>query len=178
MKCIVRIPISSWAVRYFLSQNRHKLAPDGKTIHHTAKDMIGKIVTGYMRKTAFEQWYMAMPEGPHLRIGLPEAYYRFGLTREDLENLSDILEQIAKKDICYKVAITASLPGVSRAAAIREVFRMEGITDEEYDQGHFRRYFDRYCQDSLGKPFPDFRKEITRALKEIYDPLMVDKALA
>ena len=174
MKCLVRIPMPSWAVRYFIHQNRHKLLTDGVTISHTAKDMIGKLVTGYMRKTCFENWHMANVNESHLRLALPEYYNRFPLTKSDLKNLAEILESIARNDICYKVAVNASLPGVSLAMSIRQVFEIEGITDEEYEHGHFRRYFQRYSADSLGKKFPDFRKETTRALKEIYDSKLVE----
>jgi hypothetical protein len=170
--------MESWAVKFYQNQNRHKLAPDGITIIHTAKDMIGKLITGYMRKTIFDAWDMHIPKGSHLRVALPGNYSRHGLTREDVRNLSDILEQIAKKDICLMVAMAACQPGVSRSHSIREVFEQMGITDEEYDQGHFRRYFDRYGKDSLGVDFLTFRKEVTRTLKEIYGRVIVDSVIA
>ena len=172
MKCIVRIPLEPWCIRFFLHQNAHTLDADGITIVQTAKDLLGKIITGYMRKTIFDNWYMAIPSQPHIRIALPQNYNRHGLTKEDTENISSILEQFAKKELCYQVALYSSLPGVSRAITIRKIFEKIGITDEEYDQGHFRRYFDRYAKDSLGRDFLDFRPEVTRALKEIYDPII------
>lgn len=172
IKCIVRIPMASWAVNYFLSQNRHKLAPDGITIQHTAKDMIGKIVTGYMRKSTFDN--CTVPTGSHLRIALPANYFRYGLLQKDIDNLTSVLEHIAKKDICYKVAVIACMPGVSRSHSIRVVFEKLGISDEEYDQGHFRRYFDRYGKESIGAEFKEFRKEVTRTLKEIYGPMVAE----
>jgi hypothetical protein len=175
MKCIVRIPVQPWVQRFFLKMCEHQLDTDGITIVQSSKDLLGKLITGYMRKTAFEAWYMSVPTGTHLRIALPISYNRYGLTRQDLDNISDIMDQFAKKELCFKVAVLASLPGVSRSHSIRECFAIEGITDEEYDQSHFRRYFDRYCKDSLGRSFYDFRKEVTRSLKEIYDPIMVEK---
>lgn len=177
MKCIVRIPVQTWVQRFYLRMNEHNLDTDGITINQNATDLIGKIITGYMRKSLFDHWYMAIPDGCHLRIALPISYSRYGLTKQDMENLSDILEQFAKKQICFKVAVLAALPGMSRAKSIRETFALEGITDEEYDQGHFRRYFDRYCKDALGKSFYDFSHEFNRSLKEIYDPMMVEEKL-
>ena len=157
-----------WAVKFFQHQNRHKLDTDGITIVHTAKDMVGKLVSGYMRKTIFDVWDMHIPEVSHLRVALPSSYSRHGLTKQDLENLSDILEQIAKKELCLMVAMAACMPGVSRSHAIREILGQVGITDEEYDHSHYRRYFDRYSHDSLGVDFLTFRKEVTRTLKEIW----------
>lgn len=168
MRIIVRIPLDAWAVRYFISCHRDQLEPDGKTIRQTAKDLIGKLVTGYMRKTAFEAWYMGIPSESHLRISLPGNYAKHGLTEADTGLLKDFLTDLAQREICLRVAMAASMPGVSRALSIREVFRANGITDEEYDQGHFRRYFDRYAAGSLGVDFKSFRSEVTRSLKEIY----------
>jgi hypothetical protein len=172
MRIIVRIPLNEWAVKHLIHTNRHRLEPDGITIQQTAKDLIGKLVTGYMRKTIFDAWSMAIPSESHLRISLPVNYSRYGLTAQDLVNLSDMLTDLAQREICREVALIASMPGISRAMAIREVFVWYGISDEEYDQGHFRRYFDRYSKGSLGAEFPEFRKEITRTLKEIYGPLV------
>jgi hypothetical protein len=172
MRIIVRIPLDPWAVRYFMSCHRESLEPDGKTIRQTAKDLLGKLVTGYMRKTAFEAWYMGVPKESHLRISLPGNYARHGLTEADTMMLRDFLTDLAQREICLRVAMAASMPGVSRALSIREVFKANGITDEEYDQGHFRRYFDRYAADSLGVDFRVFRSEITRTLKEIYGPVI------
>ena len=173
MRIVVRIPLDSWAVRYFISCHRDHLEPDGKTIRQTAKDLLGKLVTGYMRKTAFEAWYMPVPKESHLRISLPANYARHGLTLEDTKLLRDFLTDLAQREICLRVAMAASMPGVSRALSIREVFKANNITDEEYDQGHFRRYFDRYSADSLGVDFKAFRAEVTRSLKEIYGPVIV-----
>lgn len=172
MRIIVRIPLSEWAVKHLINTNRHRLDADGITIQQTAKDFIGKLITGYMRKTIFDAWSMAIPTESHVRISLPMNYARFGLTAQDLVNLSDMLTDLSQREICREVALIASMPGVSRAMAIREVFAHYGISDEEYDQGHFRRYFDRYAKGSLGAEFPEFRKEITRTLKEIYGEAM------
>jgi hypothetical protein len=172
MKCIVRIPLEPWCIRFIVYQNAHKLDSDGITIHQSAKDLLGKIVTGYMRKTIFDQWYMAIPSQPHIRIALPPSYNKYGLTKEDTENISSILEQFAKKELCFQVAVYASEPGVSRANVIRKVFNHYGITDDDYDLGHFRRYFDRYSKDALGRDFLDFRAEITPTLKQIYAPII------
>lgn len=172
MRIIVRIPLDAWAVKYFQACHRNSLESDGVTIRQTAKDLLGKLITGYMRKTAFEPWYLGIPKGPHLRISLPATYSRHGLTVGDMNLLKDFLTDLAQREICLRVAMAASMPGVSRALSIREVFRANGITDEEYDQGHFRRYFDRYAADSLGVDFRVFRPEITRTLKEIYGPVI------
>lgn len=172
MRIIVRIPLDPWAVRYFLSCHRDSLEDDGKTIRQTAKDFLGKLVTGYMRKTAFEPWYMTVPKDSHLRISLPGMYARHGLTIGDMNLLRDFLTDLAQREICLRVAMAASMPGVSRALSIREVFKAFNITDEEYDQGHFRRYFDRYAADTMGVDFKVFRAEVTRTLKEIYGPVI------
>ena len=172
MRIIVRIPLSEWAVRHLIHTNQHRLDDDGTTIQQTAKDFIGKLITGYMRKTIFDAWSMAIPTDSHLRVALPMNYARYGLTAQDLVNLSDMLTDLAQREICREVAMIASMPGISRAMTIREVFAVRGITDEEYDQGHFRRYFDRYAKGSLGAEFPEFRREITRTLKEIYGEAM------
>jgi hypothetical protein len=172
MRIIVRIPLSEWAVRHLIHTNRHKLDADGVTIQQTAKDFVGKLVTGYMRKTIFDAWTFRIPTESHLRISLPINYSKHGLSEQDLVNLSDMLTDLAQREICREVALIASMPGISRARSIREVFAVHGITDEEYDQGHFRRYFDRYAKGSLGADFLAFREQITRTLKEIYGDAM------
>lgn len=174
MKCIVRIPMARWAVKFFLKENRHNLEDDLITVRQTAKDKIGKIITGYMRKTMFDTWYMGVPDDSHLRVALAGNYAKHGLTKKDLEVLQGVLEEMARDKIVFMVAVFASLPGVSRSQSIRKVLEGCGITEEEYDQSHFRRYFDRYCADSLGVSFKDFRAEVTRALKEIFGEVFWD----
>lgn len=174
MKCLIRVPLAAWAVKYFQAHHRDRLDVDGITLNQTAKDLIGKIISGYMRKTAFEPWYFFDGKTPHLRIHLPLKYNRHGLTEQDLKNLSDILMDFAQRSICMQVALIASMPGVSRERAIRETFHQMRITEEDYDPSHFRRYFDRYGHDSLGMDFKAFRSEVTRSLKAIYDDKFVD----
>ena len=72
------------------------------------------------------------------------------------------------------VATFPSMPGISRSKAIRCTFNLMDITDEEYDMSHFRRYFDRYADDSIGKDFREFRGDVTRSLKEVYDAEFID----
>lgn len=174
MKCIIRIPLPTWAVKYYRCQHQDKLEADGITLNQTAKDMIGKIITGYMRKTAFDAWYFFDGSGSHLRINIPFKYNRHGLTEQDLKQLSDILLDFAQRSLCMQVALIASMPGVSRELAIRETFRQMDITEEDYDPSHFRRYFDRYGHHSFGMDFHAFRSEVTRSLKAIYNEGFVE----
>lgn len=169
--------MQAWAVKFYLWQNSHKLEADGVTVSQTAKDKIGKLLTSYMRKTIFDNWYMGPAKGPHLRVSLPIQYSRHGLTSADLINISDILEEQARDLICAFIGGDAARPGISRALAIREYMNMFGISDDEYDYSHFRRYFDRYAINTFGKAFPDFRHEVTRTLKEIYDPMIMESGV-
>lgn len=172
MKCLIRIPFSdsnSWVVKFIQYQHRHTMDTDGITIVQTARDMIGKLVTSYMRKTMFDMWYMPPKSGPHLRIYIPENYNKHGLTEGDVKNLSDILKDMAQRDLCFMVMVYASNPGVNREEVVRRLWDQIGINDDEYDMEHFRRYFDRYGKNSTGAEFLDFRKEVTRSLKAIYD---------
>lgn len=158
-----------WAVKFYRYQNQHKLEKDGVTISQTAKDKIGKMVTSYMRKTIFDMWYMGQVEDSHLRVTLPGSYARHGLTKADIDNIGDMMEDEARDRICLMVGSMAANPGISRSLAIRKVMELMDISEDEYDLSHFRRYFDRYGINSFGKDFLDFRKEITRTLKQIYD---------
>jgi hypothetical protein len=172
MKCLIRIPFAAkdgWVIKFLTYQHRHLMDADGKTINLTAKDYIGKLVTSYMRKTIFDSWYMVHPKENHLRINLPINYNRYGLTKGDYENLSDILKDIAQRELCMLVMIHASLPGVSREEVARRLWEQMGMTDDDYDMEHFRRYFDRYGHNSTGTEFLDFRAEVTKSLKAIYD---------
>jgi hypothetical protein len=172
MRCLIRIPFHTeyaWVVKFYHWQNRHNLESDGVTVRQTAKDRIGEILTSYMKKTLFDPWYMALPSRPHLRVSLPIAYNRYGLTRGDLEAISDILKKFAQDQLCLMVMIQASLPGVNREQVIRAIWEMIGLTDDDYDMEHFRRYFDRYGKNSVGSEFLDFQREVTRVLKVIYD---------
>ena len=176
MKCLVRIPFlqsDSWVPKFIQYQNRHLIDPDGVTIHQTARDMVGTLITSYMRKTIFDAWYFPRPTGPHLRVYLPINYNKHGLSRGDLDNLSEILKDIAQRDLCLMVMIYASMPGMNREEVVRRLWEQIGITDDEYDMEHFRRYFDRYGKNSTGADFIDFRKEVTRSLKAIYDGKLV-----
>jgi len=172
MKCLVRIPFDkkdSWVVKYYLWKNRHNLEPDGLTVQQSAKDMIGEILTSYMSKTFFDIWYVGVPDGPHLRVSLPAKYSRYGLTTRDYKAISNILKKIAQDALCGFVMTEASLPGVNREQVIRAVWKMIGLTDDDYDMEHFRRYFDRYGQNSTGSEFLNFRTEVTKVLKVVYD---------
>lgn len=172
MRCLVRIPFEikdAWVVKYYIWQNTHRLDADGLTIVQSAKDKLGEILTSYMKKTIFDPWCMALPSTPHIRIALPSNYNRFGLTSGDLKAISQILKKIAQDDLCQMVMIYASLPGVNREQVIRALWKLIGLTDDDYDMEHFRRYFDRYGQNSTGTSFLNFQNEVTRALKPIYD---------
>ena len=169
MNVLIRIPMQAWAVKFYLYQNRHKLDRDGVTIHQTAKDKIGKMITSYMRKTIFDLWYMGKVDESHLRVYLPGSYARHGLTKEDIRNIGDMMEDEARDRICLMVASMAANPGISRSLAIRKVLELMDISEDDYDLSHFRRYFDRYGANSFGTDFLNFRKEITRTLKQIYD---------
>lgn len=172
MKCLIRIPFSeeyAWVVKFYQWQNRHKMDVDGITVLQTAKDKIGVILTSYMRKTIFDPWCMAQPDQPHLRVMLPVNYNRYGLTAGDLDAISNILKRLAQESLCMMVMIYPSLPGVNREEVIRAVWKLIGLTDDDYDMEHFRRYFDRYAKNSVGAEFLNFRSEVTRVLKAIYD---------
>lgn len=176
MKCLVRIPFSkndSWVPKFIQYQNRHLLDADGVTIHQTARDLVGKLVTSYMRKTIFDPWYFPKPTGPHLRVYIPINYNKHGLSHGDLLNLSEILKDMAQHQLCWMVMVYACNPGVNREEVVRRLWDQIGITDDEYDMEHFRRYFDRYGKNSTGAEFLDFRKEVTRSLKAIYDEKFV-----
>ncbi|WP_373399706.1 hypothetical protein V8V91_08615 [Algoriphagus halophilus] len=174
-KCLVRIPLPAWAVKFYLHRQRHKLAEDGISIHQTAKDFLGKLVTGYMRKTFFDPWYVGIPQTSHLRIWLPGTYNRHGLTKQDYENLSDMLKDLAQQELCFQVALFTTLPCVNCAQAIRITWDLLGLTDEDYDQEHFRRYFDRYNKHAIGTDFPDFSEDVNRHLKAFYDVHYLEK---
>jgi hypothetical protein len=172
MKCLIKIPFApkdGWAVKFLQYQHRHLMDEDGRTIHLTAKDYVGKLITSYMRKTIFDPWYMIPPTGNHLRVYVPGNYNRYGLSKGDLENLSDILKDIAQRELCLMVMVYASLPGVSRESVARKLWAQMGITDDDYDMEHFRRYFDRYGHNSVGTGFLDFRSEVTKVLKAVYE---------
>jgi len=172
MKCLVRIPFSAtdaWVIKFLRYQHRHLLAEDRLTIQATAKDFLGKLLTSYMRKTIFDAWYMPKPDKNQLRVMIPANYNRHGLSLGDLENLANILKDIAQRELCMLVNINGSLPGVSREQVIRAVWEMIGLNDDDYDMEHFRRYFDRYGRNATGAEFLDFQTEVTKVLKAIYD---------
>jgi hypothetical protein len=176
MKCLIRIPFApeyGWVVKFYQWQNRHQLDTDGLTIVQSAKDKLGEILTSYMKKTIFDPWCMGIPSGPHLRIALPLNYNRHGLTSGDLKAISTILKKIAQDDLCQMVMIHASLPGVSREQVIRAIWELIGLTDDDYDMEHFRRYFDRYGKNSVGAEFLNFQTEVTKVLKAVYDERFV-----
>lgn len=173
MKCLVRIPLDPWVVKFFIWKNRTRLQSDGITIEQTAKDTIGKLLTSYMQKTIFDMWYMANREEPHLRIVIPAVHFRNGLTKGDLKALSSILKDIAQDQLCLMLMSYGSLPGVSREKVIRGLWEMIGLTDDDYDMEHFRRYFDRYGYNSTGTDFLSFQKEVSKVLKPKFDQQFV-----
>ncbi|MBS4070682.1 MAG: hypothetical protein KGZ90_05110 [Algoriphagus sp.] len=108
-------------------------------------------------------------QGEYLKIKLPSYYSKYGLSEEKMIQIGLFLDQICRNDLVMHVGLLACFPEFSRASSIRIVLSFYGITDEEYDPSSFRRYFDRYSNQSLGEEFLVYRTRFNAFLKNYID---------
>lgn len=101
-----------------------------------------------------------------LKVKLSKHLSRYGLSEKNLYSIGFLLDRICRNDLVMHVGLLACFPEFSKASSVRIIFEFYGITDEEYDPGHFRRYFDRYSDQSMGEEFLKYRRRFNLFLQE------------
>lgn len=105
----------------------------------------------------------------YLELILPAAYINYGIEESKAKKLGQIIDDLCMEEITLFVANLSSLPEFSRSASIRIAFEFFGISVEEYDLSHYRRYFDRYSKKITGSEYHFYRKKFTLFIKNYVD---------
>src|SRR5690606_30400749 len=101
----------------------------------------------------------------YLELILPVIYKNYGIEEEKAKKLGQIIDDLCMEEITLFVANLSSLPEFSRSASMRIAFEFFGISVEEYDVSHYRRYFDRYSKKITGSEYHLYRKKFTLFIK-------------
>lgn len=101
----------------------------------------------------------------YLEFILPTIYKNYGIEEKKAKLIGQIIDDLCMEEITVFVANLSSLPEFSRSASIRIAFEFFGISVEEYDTSHYRRYFDRYVRHITGSEYHFYRKKFTLFIK-------------
>ncbi|EKB47617.1 hypothetical protein [Cecembia lonarensis] len=167
---ILRVPVPPFAKNLILSKFSEKLVNDRfLDFRKMYKYHLGFAIKSFLEKDL--ERYVYIPKNPdkdYIEFILPKGYLTYGISEENEKKLSRYFELYAKNDLVILTSVLSFLPGVSRTQAIRTAFEYYNITDEEYDQTHFRRYFDRYGKSFIGDHWYKTRRQFTVHLKKFF----------
>lgn len=168
----IKVPVMSLTKRWLFSKYHDHIIDDNTldiSRMHQSKHILGFVK--YLISELTEKYEPNLSEFKEecLEIRLPVYKSKYGVTETNAKKIGKYFDLICKYDLVQMTSMLAIMPEFSRAGSIRIVFDHFNISEEDYNQEYFRRYFDRFHYNIQGEEFLKYRSRLSVFLKEYID---------